>query len=53
MSPGFAGGPAFQAAMGALYTTAYSLHFLLRDRGIDTPIGPAEALWERRDGQSS
>lgn len=46
------GGPEFQAAMGALYTTAYSLHFLLRERGIDSPIGPAEALWERRDGSS-
>ena len=47
------GGTEFQAAMGALYTTAYSLHFLLRERGIDAPIGPAEALWERRDGASA
>jgi hypothetical protein len=46
------GGPEFQAAMGALYTAAYSLHFLLRDRGIHAAIGPAEALWERRDGSS-
>lgn len=44
------GGEAFQAAMGALYSAAYSLHFLLRDRGIEAPIGPPEALWERRDG---
>lgn len=44
------GGPEFQAAMSALYSTAYSLHFLLRDRGIEAPIGPPEALWERRDG---
>ena len=47
------GGTEFQAAMGALYTTAYSLHFLLRERGIDAPIPPAEALWERRDGASA
>jgi len=44
------GGPEFQAAMGALHSAAYSLHFLLRDRGIEGPIGPPEALWERRDG---
>lgn len=44
------GGSDFQAAMGALYSAAYSLRFLLRDRGIDAPIGPPEALWERRDG---
>lgn len=44
------GGPEFQAAMTALYSAAYSLHFLLRDRGIEGPIGPPEALWERRDG---
>jgi hypothetical protein len=43
------GGPEFQAAMGALYSAAYGLHFLLRARGIDAPIGPPEALWERRD----
>lgn len=49
---GAPGGPEFEAAMGALYTTAYSLHFLLRDRGIEAPIGPPEALWERRDGET-
>jgi hypothetical protein len=47
------GGAEFQAAMGALYGTAYSLHFLLRERGVDAHIGPSEALWERRDGQSA
>jgi hypothetical protein len=47
---GAPGGPEFEAAMGALYATAYSLHFLLRDRGIEARIGPSEALWERRDG---
>jgi hypothetical protein len=44
------GGSEFQAAMRALYSAAYSLHLLLRDQGIDGPIGPPEALWERRDG---
>jgi hypothetical protein len=47
------GGPEFQAAMGALYSAAYSLHFLLRDRGIEAPIGPSESLWERRDGSAA
>jgi hypothetical protein len=47
------GGAEFQAAMSALYRTAYSLHFLLRERGIDARIGPSEALWERRDGAAS
>lgn len=44
------GGPEFQAAMSALYSAVYSLHFLLRERGIASSIGPVEALWERRDG---
>lgn len=47
------GGAEFQAAVGALYSTIYSLHFLLRDRGAATRIGPLEALWERRDGGSA
>ena len=47
------GGAEFQAAMSALYRTAYSLHALLRERGIDARIGPSEALWTRRDGTPS
>jgi len=47
------GGSDFQAAMSALYSAAYSLHFLLGGRGIETPVSPPEALWERRDGRSS
>lgn len=47
------GGAEFQEAMAALYSAAYSLHFLLRSRGIEAPIGPPEALWERRDGAPS
>lgn len=44
------GGPEFEEAMGALYGAAYSLHFLLRNRGIDAHTGPSEGLWERLDG---
>jgi len=47
------GSPAFQAAMGALYTCAYALHFLLRERGIESPVSPPEALWDRRDSGPS
>jgi Uncharacterized conserved protein len=47
------GSPEFQVAMGALYSASYTLHFLLRERGIDAPISPPEALWERRDGRST
>jgi hypothetical protein len=36
-----------------LYTSAYTLHYLLRERGMETRVSPPEALWERRDGQSS
>lgn len=49
---GVPGGPEFQEAMGALYGAAYSLHFVLRDRGLDTHTGPTEGLWERLDGQT-
>ena len=44
------GGSDFQAAMAALFGAAYSLQFLLRDRGIDAHMRPVEALWRRRDG---
>lgn len=47
------GSPEFQEAMGALYSAAYTLHFLLAGRGIDTSVSPPEALWERRDGRAS
>jgi hypothetical protein len=49
---GVPGGPEFQEAMGALYGAAYSLHFLLRERGVDSHTGPSEGLWERLDGQT-
>jgi hypothetical protein len=36
----------FTAAVGALYGASYSLHFLLRNRGIEAPVGHLEGLWE-------
>lgn len=47
------GGPEFQAAVGALFSTAYPLHFLLRERGIEAPVGHLEGLFERRSGRPS
>src|SRR4029079_5667110 len=44
------GGRAFQDAIGALYGTAYSLHFLLRERGVEAHVSPLEGLWTRREG---
>lgn len=46
------GGAEFEAAMGAIYGVAYSLHFLLRDRGVlESHVPPVEALWVRRTGE--
>jgi hypothetical protein len=45
------GGPEFEAAMGAIYGVAYSLHFLLRDRGVEAHVPPVECLWIRRAGE--
>ena len=45
------GGPEFEAAMGAIYGVAYSLHFLLRDRGVESHVPPVEGLWIRRGGE--
>lgn len=42
------GGPgseAFQAAISALYTVAYGVHFTLRRRGIQARVGALEGLW--------
>ena len=45
------GGPAFQTAFGALYPTAYTLHFALKRRGVAAPIGALEGLfWLGDDG---
>jgi hypothetical protein len=40
-------GQAFQAAIGALFGTAYTLRFALKRRAIDTKVGHLEALWSR------
>jgi hypothetical protein len=45
------GGQAFQEAMGAIYGVAYSLHFVLRDRGVEAHVPPVEGLWLRREGE--
>jgi hypothetical protein len=45
------GGPEFEAAMRALYATAYGVTFRLRARGLDAHVRPSEALWERRNGE--
>lgn len=39
------GGPAFQPAFKALYPVAYTLHFALKRRGIDAPVGAIEGLF--------
>jgi hypothetical protein len=45
------GGPAFQSAVGAVYPVAYTLHYLLRHRGVITPVGHLESLyWAGRPG---
>ena len=41
----------FQDAMGSLYATAYSLHFVLRERGVEAHVPPVEGLWTRREGE--
>jgi len=44
-SAGQPGGPEFQAAFGALYPVAYTLHFALKKRDIDAPVGALEGLF--------
>jgi hypothetical protein len=39
------GSPPYIEAIGALYGTAYPLHFLLKGRGISEPVGMLEALY--------
>lgn len=39
------GGPDFQAAFGALYPVAYTLHFALKRRGVTARVGAAEGLY--------
>lgn len=47
-------GGAFQEAIGALYATAYTLHFALKKAGVEPGrVGALEALWERTDATPS
>lgn len=39
------GSPQYLEAIGALFATAYRLHFLLKGRGISEPVGLLEALY--------
>lgn len=39
------GGRAFQDAIATLYPVAYTLHFALRGRGIQAPVGALEGLF--------
>lgn len=38
-------GPAFQGAVECLYSVAYALHFALKKRDVDAPIGALEGLY--------
>ena len=42
---GQAGGPEFTGAFGALYPVAYTVHFALKRRGVQAPIGALEGLF--------
>lgn len=42
---GAPGGPEFADAMAALYPVAYTLHFALKKRGLDAPVGSLEGLF--------
>ena len=39
------GSPEYLEAIGALFSTAYRLHFLLKGRGVSEPVGRLEALY--------
>ena len=39
------GAPGFRDAIGTLYPVAYTLHFALKRRGVEAPIGALEGLY--------
>ena len=39
------GSPDFQDAIGALYPVAYTLHFTLKARGVDAPVGALQGIY--------
>jgi hypothetical protein len=43
-------GEAFQKAMGALYGTAYTLKFAMKERGRDFKVASSEGLWSADGG---
>ena len=47
---GAAGGPAFQEAIGALYSVAYAAKFALKATGWDHVVMPLEGLWVWPEG---
>lgn len=49
---GPAGPDAFAPVMPGLYTTAFSLRFALKRRGVDRKVGPLEGLWWTADGET-
>ena len=46
------GGPEFQAAFGALYPVAYTLHFALKRRSVAAPVGALEGLFWLEDAET-
>jgi len=40
------GGAAFRDAIAALYPVAYTLHFVLKRRGVTAPVGALEGLFD-------
>ncbi len=39
------GSPSYTDAIGALYPVAYTLHFALKQRGVNAPVGTLEGLY--------
>lgn len=42
---GAPGSASFQAAFGALFPVAYTVHFVLKGRGVTAPVGASEGLF--------
>lgn len=45
---GAPGGDDFAQAIASLYPVAYTLHFVLKKRGVSEPVGALEGLFEER-----
>lgn len=44
--------PAFQEAIGALYSLAYTIKFALKAQGVEFSVMPLEGLWAMADGSA-